>query len=285
MAAVATPPVYVSAPAPPPRRYGLFSVADILPFTDPHQHFGGVIYDPRGCGTGRGWQLACLDAAPGSPKVYDPNSAEVSVKPFVVYSSLGPCGSAGYSYDYLVSKVQDRLAASEQSGVEEAFSSGALGGVTLNNTPILAGGGGVTVLTAATTLAAGVGALEEWAYDRYGYQAIIHAPMSVAARAAAAGLIWEAGGIAPAGTLRTHVGTAWSFGSGYTNTSPVGVAAAAGHAWLYVTGKVTLWQNTTVFVSPVEAALDRSSNQYNLLAEREWAATFDCIVAAIDVTL
>ena len=285
MAPVVTPPVRISAPTPPPTRYGLFNVADIVPFTDPKQHFGGMLYDSDGCGTSRGWPIACDEAVPGSPKQFDANTAETSVKPFVVYTGLGPCGSAGYSYDYLVEKLRRRMAAAEQSGVEEAFYTGALNGTTLGNVPILAGGAGVTVLTAAANLTAAVGALEEYAGDTYGYQPVIHAPAFVAAYAGAQRLIRAEGNIAPSGRLQTYLGSAWSFGAGYKNTSPTGTAATAGHAWLYVTGKVTLWQNPNVFVSPVEAALNRANNQYNLLAEREWAASFDCFVAAIDVTL
>jgi len=284
MAPVVTPPVYVNAPSTPPRRYGIFNVADILPFSDTHQHYGGLLYDAVGCGTSRGWPVVCDVEVPGTPKTFDPNTAETSVKPFSVYTSIN-CGSLGYSYEYLVGKVRDRLAASEQQGVEEAFSSGALASTTLGNTPILAAGGGVTVLTAAASLKLGVAALEEWAYDRYGYQAVIHAPMQVAAHAGANGLIRAQGNIPPTGVLQTFAGTLWSFGSGYTNTSPVGAAAAAGHAWLYVTGKVTLWQNPNVFVAPIESALNKTTNQFNLIAEREWAVSYDCILAAIDVTL
>lgn len=281
MAPVVTPPVRINAPTPPPRRYGIFNVADIIPFTDPHQHYGGLTYDAMGCGTARGWSVACDEATPGSPKVFDANDSETSVKPFSVYTSIN-CGSAGYSYDYLAEKVRMRTAASEQQGVEQAFSSGAISSVTLANTPILAAGGGVTVLTAAASLKLGIAALEDWIYDRYGYEAVIHATSGVMAHLGSNQLVREP---VQGQVIRTYLGTMVSAGAGYANTSPVGVAAAAGHAWLYVTGKVTLWQNPNVFVSPIESALNRANNQYNLLAEREWAASFDCAVAAIDVTL
>lgn len=284
MAPVVTPPVRVSAPTPPPRRYGIFNVADVIPFTDPHQHFGGMVYDSEGCGTAHGWPVVCDESTPGAPKVFDANTGETTVKPFVVYTSIN-CGSAGYSYDYLTDKIRKRLAAVEQQGVEEAFTTAALASTTLNNVPVLQGGGGVTVLTAAGSLKLAVAAIEDWAYDRYGYAATIHAPMQVAAHAGANGLVRANGNIPANGILQTYAGSYWSFGSGYANKSPTGVDAAAGHAWLYVTGKVTLWQNPDVFVSPVESALNRANNQYNLLAEREWAASYDCILAAIDVTL
>jgi hypothetical protein len=284
MAPVVTPPVRVSAPPPGDHRYGIFNVADVVPFTDDHQHYGGLLYDAAGCGTARGWPIACDVATPGTPKTFDNNTAETSVKPFAVYTSL-LCGTAGYTAEYLEDKVRMRLAAVEQQGVEEAFSSGLLNGTTLGNTPVLAGGGGVTVLTAAGSLKLAVAALEEFAGDNYGYVPVIHAPASVAAHAGANGLIRAQGDIPANGVLKTYLGSRWSFGSGYTNTSPVGVAAAAGHAWLYVTGRVTLWQNTNVFVSPAKQSANRAVNQYNLIAEREWAASFDCFVAAIDVTL
>jgi hypothetical protein len=284
VAPVVTPPVRISAPSPGARRYGIFNVADVIPFSDPHQHFAGMTYDAQGCGTSHGWPIVCDAETPASPKVFDTNTGETSVKPFAVYTSL-LCGTGGYTAEYLEDKVRMRLAAVEQSGVEEAFSSGVLNGTTLGNVPVLAAGGGVTVLTAAASLKAGVAALEEYAGDNYGYTPVIHAPAYVAAHAGANGLIRALGDIPANGVLKTFLGSSWSFGAGYTNTSPTGTAVVAGHAWLYVTGKVTLWQNTNVFVSPAKQTANRVVNQYNLIAEREWAASYDCFIAAIDVTL
>jgi hypothetical protein len=284
MAPVVTPPVYISAPTPPPRRYGIFNVADVVPFTDPKQHFGGMTYDAQGCGTAHGWPIACDETAPSTPKVFDANTAETSIKPFVVYTSIN-CASGGYTYEYLTNKVRMRLAAVEQTGVEEALTTSALNTVTLGNTPVLQGGGGITVLTAAGSPKVAIAALEEWGYDRYGYALTIHAPIGAAAHLGAAGLIRANGNIPETGKLQTYAGSYLSLGAGYANKSPTGTDAASGHQWWYVTGKVTLWQNPNVFVPPVEAALNRSNNQYNVLAEREWAASFDCLIAAIDVTL
>jgi hypothetical protein len=284
VAPVVTPPVRISAPSPGALRYGIFNVSDVVPFTDSHQHFAGMTYDAQGCGTARGWPIVCDAETPAVPKTFDPNTGETVVKPFAVYTSL-LCGTAGYTAEYLEDKVRMRLAATEQGAVEAAFSSGVLNGTTLGNTPILAAGGGVTVLTAAASLKAGVAALEEYAGDNYGYRPVIHAPAYVAAHAGSNGLIRESLTSTDAQPLRTFLGSLWSFGAGYSNTSPTGTAVVAGHAWLYVTGRVTLWQNTSVFVSPAKQTANRVVNQYNLIAEREWAASYDCFVAAIDVTL
>lgn len=281
MAPVVTPPVRISAPSPGARRYGIFNVADLVPFTDPHQHFAGMTYDAQGCGTARGWPIVCDAETPAVPKSFDGNTAETTVKPFAVYTSL-LCGTAGYTAEYLEDKVRMRLAAVEQSGVEEAFHSGSLNGVALGNAPVLQGGGGVTVLTGGGSVHNAIGVLEAHAAENYGYTATIHAPMIVAAHASQQSVIRAP--LTAGAPLTTYAGTLLSFGN-YPNESPTGVAAAAGHAWLYVTGKVTLWQNTNVFVSPAKQTANRVVNQYNLIAEREWAASFDCFVAAIDVTL
>lgn len=272
------PPNVIPAPDPGPLRYGIFTPAN-GPLSMPDRvRQSGVTYDPVGCGTARGYPVECDETPP--TKVFDPNVGEQTAIPFVVYASL-VCGTAGYDPDYLEAKVRRRLLAVEQTGVEEALWSGAIGGVTLGNSPTFQGGG-VTTLTAVTGLAAGIGALEDYAAAVYGYRPVIHAETKVAALAGQATLVEDDD---PAGILRTPLGSAWSFGGGYPGTSPAGAAAAAGHVWLMATGQVTLWRSESIYVSPALQTMDRASNQFKLIAEREWLAAADCFVAAVDVTL
>lgn len=272
------PPNVIAAPDPGPLRYGIFTPAvGPLPMPDRVRQ-SGVTYDPRGCGTPRGYPAEC-DETPLT-KTFDDNIGEQVALPFVVYASL-KCGSAGYAPGYLESKVREKLLAVEQAGVEEALWSGAIGGVALANSPTFQGVG-TTILTPVTGLAAGLGALEDYAAGLYGYRPIIHAEARVAALAGAINLVEDDD---PDGTLRTPLGSAWSFGGGYPGTSPAGVAPVAGHVWLYATGQVTLWRAEDIFVPPALQTMNRAQNQISLIAEREWLAAVDCFVAAIDVTL
>jgi hypothetical protein len=266
----------IAAPEPGPLRYGIFNVAT-GPLSMPSRAgVAGVTYDPVGCGTARGYPAECDDTPP--TKVFDPNVGEQETKPFVVYSSL-VCGAAGYTPGYLASKVRRRLMAVEQHGVEEAVWSGAIGGVTLGNLPTFQGGG-VQILTATAGLNTAIGLLEDYAGSVYGYEPVLHVEARLAQRLGAQGGVRQDGAL-----KRTTMGTPIVFGSGYPGTSPAGVAAVANHAWIYITGRVTLWRADDIFIPQREAVMNKTTNQISLIAEREWMAAIDCFVAAIDVDL
>lgn len=267
-------------PDPGGLRYGLFAIARTITM-DSRVRVSGATYDSDGCGTPRGYPADCV-GSPGT-KTFDANQAEQPILPFVVYASL-VCGTAGYTSEYLEAKARRKLEAVEQSGVEQALWAGAINAVTLGNTPTFQNGGSPTggnptILTAATTPKAGIAALEDYAALNYGYTPVIHATAGVSAHLAASNLIcWEDG---IAYTMR---GTPVSLGA-YPGTSNAGAAPAAGHAWLFITGQITLWKDPSVFVAPAKETLNRTTNQYNLIAERTWAASYDCLIAGIDVTL
>jgi hypothetical protein len=274
----------LQVPAPGNLRYGLFSVARGPLELPDRVRVTGASYDSDGCGQPRGWPADCAPSPTPDPKTIDPNIGEQELLPFVVYASL-VCGTAGYTRDYLESKVRRKLLAVEQSAVEQALWSGVINGVTLGNKPTfqdnnaIGTGNDPVVLTAAATPRAAISALEQYATDNYGYEPVIHVETRVVAHLAAAGLIREGGQ-----PYRTHAGTLLSCGD-YPGTSNVGAAAAAGHAWMAITGQVTLWRDPEIFVPDLAQVMARTTNQMNALAERVWAATYDCFVAMIDVTL
>lgn len=271
------PPNVIQAPDPGPLRYGLFNVAT-GPLDMPNRvRQAGITYDPVGCGTSRAYPADCTGSPP--TKTFDPNTGESTALPFVVYSTI-VCGSAGYTSDYLEAKVRRKLLATEQAGVEEALWSGAVGtSGALANTPTFQGGG-TTILTAAAGLHTAIGNLEDYAAANYGFEPVLHMETRLAERVGLGGAIRRDGNI-----LRTPLGTPISFGGGYPGTSPAAAAPAAGHAWIYITGHVTLWRAPDVFVAPAREVFDRSLNQYKLIAEREWLVAVDCFTAAIDVDL
>ena len=272
-----SPIVAIAAPDPGPLRYGLFSVATGPLSMPARAEAGGVTYDAVGCGTPLGYPIVCDETPPA--KTFSPNVPEQGAVPFVVYASL-TCGSAGYTFDYFESKVRRRLLAVEQTGVEEALWSGAIGASgALGNLPTLQGAG-VQILTATAGLNTAIGVLEAYAGRNYGYEPVLHIEARLAQRLGAGGGVVQDGNM-----KRSVLGTPISFGAGYPGTSPAGVAAVANHAWIYITGRVSLWRADEPFVPPARQVLNRATNQISLLAEREWLASYDCFAAAIDVDL
>lgn len=286
----------IQRPDPGNRRYGLFNVAppqlittatgagDEGAGTDPnlpaHAFGGGLLYPPKGCGEAHLYDIVCEALA---TKTFDANTPEIEVLPFQVYASL-VCGTLGYRPAYLESVVADRLFANEQHAVEEAFWTGSAG-----NTPFLTDAAGATDVGgggAFANIVAAVAALEAFAYDTYGYNAVLHANSAVHAYAAADHLVsaaTEFGGVwgAPSSepVLRTPLGTKWVFGGGYPGTGPAGVAPGAGQTYIWITGNVAVWQDPVWRPPSLQQVMTRELNQYNVLAERGFMASYDCFHA------
>ncbi len=62
------------------------------------------------------------------------------------------------------------------------------------------------------------------------------------------------------------MGTVWAFGGGYPDDGTI-----------YISGQPTVWRSSDVFVAPASGAFDRLTNQYNMIAEREYAVAYDCL--------
>lgn len=284
-------------PNPGNLRYGLFNVAPPQTLVDAgdgqniadHAYGGGLTYDPRGCGRSR---LYNIDCNPPANKTFDDNSPEVEVNPFNVYASL-KCGPQGMSPAFMAQKTSERLHASEQGAVEEAFWTGSAG-----NTPFLAQGSTVDVAPGLTfaNIVDAVAALEDHAYRvaPYGFHAVLHARSAVHAYAsqehlvvtAAQGFadVWGAAPQEP--VLRTPLGTKWVFGGGYPGTGIAGAAPGAGKTFIFITGNVTTWrQPEWTPPDPSRSSFNKTFNEFQLLAERGYLATFDCFSACALVAI
>lgn len=241
-------------PAPQPRglRYGLLTVANgPLELPEPGR-ISGVSYDPVSCGRAHTWPH--VEESPGE-KVFDARPDTVEAHSFTVYGSLNT-GSLGTSQTDLRAELLRNLASGEQTQVEaELAAQLATDGIALGQ--------------AASVLEA-VSHLEQWVYgtNDYGHVAYLHASPGVAALAADAGLVVQDGPL-----KRTPFGTLWSIGGGYH----------PGLMW--VTGQVTVWRSSEPFVPPLDQVLNRTTNQYNLIAEREYAVAWDCAAAGVSVDI
>lgn len=256
-----TPPVTVEAPTARGPRYGLFTAASgPLPLPDTERargKAGGVRYEPTSCGRARRYPVDC-DDTPGS-KTFDPNDDYIDALPFVVYSSI-ECGSVGKTAEAITAKLLHRLANGEQGEVEAELADL----LNADSVPVSPGD--------PTDIVYVISELEQYLYGtaRYGNVGVIHAPILVAAHAAAAGhLIRDP---AVKGLLTTPLGTAWSFGN----------YGDAGTMW--ITGSVTVWRADDIYIPPPEQTFDRTHNQWMAIAEREYAVAWDCVAAQAHFT-
>jgi hypothetical protein len=130
-------------------------------------------------------------------------------------------------------------------------------------------------LAAAVSVKQGIALLEHYMADNYVGAGTIHAPVSIGSLAVQQDYIEYEGN-----TLRTKMGTKFAAGAGYsTSTSPAGVAAATGEAWVYITGEVWVGRSDLV----IKQAIETSTNEVFVLGERGYIVAVDGPVAAIKV--
>lgn len=257
-----------------PTKYGLFSVAKPFPELDDHWRSCGVQFQSESCPESQLWIQGCPES--GS-KSLGPDQSLLDFDPFTIYTSWN-CGVLGKTPQEHMASAQRALLCIEETAVEEVFYSG-----TTADTPSLVGSGAIPINTTATpySLASGIGALEGAMGAVQCGEPTIHAPRELGALAARFHQTFGSGGM-----LRTALGSPIAFGTGYGNTSPVGVAPPAGIAWLYATGPVYLakseiWMNPPTF----EDALNRTNNELIWEANRTFVLGVDgCATFAVAVS-
>lgn len=257
-------------------RYGLFQAATLKAEWNDSWGAGGIVFEDEFCGLARGYDVECTDDL--DAKTFD-QQTQVPGTPFVVYAGI-VCGSVGHTESEFQQKVLNRLQAGEQGAVESVFSrqlNGQSRGLA-NATP-----NATAVVPAGTTVADQVGALEEALYSTYGLRGVLHVPFQYGERMQANRLLVADGNPLNGGVWRTAVGTAVSIGN-YDGYTPAGVAPAAGHTTIYITGQTFVWRNPDIMVSDLAGSLNRTTNQVTMLAEREYIVTYECTAFAVDVT-
>ncbi len=279
------PPVTVEKPTPfPPRRYGLLQAA-VGPLDLPiHGRNGGMQYVTGLCGTGFGYEIECVDDQDSKAAAFTENgSTTVLGAPFIVFATM-QCGTAGFTFEENRALVMERLRGVEQSVVETVFSTS-----TFGQSPGLVTADGITTVTGAgDTVVDVLSELERARYcgftgnlTQYGPPGYLHVAIPVLNALKAQHLVeWD-------GTRwRTPMGTVVSAGC-YANNTPAGAAPADGVFWMYLTGQTTIWAtpDSAVQVAPVEGSLDRTNNQFLMMAEREYVVTYECGGFAKAVTL
>lgn len=267
----------IAAPPTGLLRYGLFTAAGgILPM-ETHVIASGLSFFSDHCGGAGAYDQTC---AVSPTKPFEEGSDLMSADPFWVVARKR-CGSVGRTGAEMQAAVRQQLATAEQQVVENVLWDGDGLGTAL---PTLTGTAGATIVTpAADGAGAAITALEEAFYDVYGYVGTIHVNTQAYAAVTYAQLVQRQGG---AGALTTPIGSVWSFGSGYGITGPLEVAPEPGFVWAFMTGKTTIWR-TEILPQPAPVqTLDRTLNQWDVVAERVYAVTWDCPdVFAVQVPL
>jgi len=172
-------------------------------------------------------------------------------------------------------RARDALATVEQRLVEERYWTVQLA----NASPTLPVG------ATAQPLSTAIAVLEEYARAQSGYVGVLHSSPFLAPFAAKRRLIAETH---PEMVKRTPLWTPWAFGGGYLRTGPAGQGApAAGQAWIYLTGPITVHRGPVSVPGKGIGGFDQFSNQNFVIAERSYVVINDCPVAAVlaDVTV
>jgi hypothetical protein len=193
--------------------------------------------------------------------------------PFSVFMSYD---CAGVPADQARDVLQRRFEASEAAAVEE---------IVWYRTPF---GSGMTSFKdsaynptspdTATGIVDAVARLEEAFYWDRTELGAIHAPRWVYPLAANAGLI-----VRDRNQLRTPTDTLWAFGVGYqasNGPADATASAAAGQAWMYMTGPLAQWRSDVTVQPDAGASFDRLTNNTGLVAYRTYVVAWDCYVVS-----
>lgn len=256
----------ITTPPTTPIHYGLFTAVNSVQTMDVRIIASGGQFFADHCGDGQLYNQTCLESP---TKTFVEGSDLMEFDPFWTVARKR-CGSVGRSPEEMRTAVREQLVTSQQTLVEE----GLWGGTVVPVEPNLIGHPGTTVVTpGAPGFGTAIAALEEAFYSVYGYTGTIHVNMRAYAAAAYSQLIVRQGG---AGVLRTPMGSAWSFGAGYGITGPAGVAPAAGFVWAFMTGAVNMWRSGILPQPDPRQTLDRTLNQWDVVAEEVFGLTWDC---------
>lgn len=268
------PPLNVPAPAILPWRFGLLSVANVIDETDDHAR-NGIFYKSPACtGTVTEWVDDCDSdlVDPKSPTGPD-DTAYIQGCPFHLYAALN-CKTTTLAA--MGEEVLRVFELDEQRAVEAAVWANVLA------TPA------ATVLNASSLpadafpIVGGIAALESAMAECYGGRATFHADRGVAPYFARDFQVHTEGS-----AKFSELGSAVAFYGGSPNTSPAGVVAPAGFAWIYATSTLTLRRFPIDVLPETDQRLQYSplTNEPFVLAERTYVPSVECCTYAVLVSL
>lgn len=236
-------------------RGGLLAVANVIDNADGSYTYNGVTYETALCGPSR------RIPEYGQDKTFDMTGTNASVN-FGIYRGVeAPLLTHKDDAQNMARTAFDN---GEGWAVERAIQELVLNPDAVDLTP--------TTGTPVTNMKRALGLLEQYAQDNYVGLPIIHG------NRIATQLIPDPQIDKDNWTLHTMHGTPVANGGGYYATGPGGEVAAAGEAWLFVTGQVNIWRGALITPDEVYAL---KQNRTFALAERTYTASVECISAAI----
>lgn len=251
----------------------------------------GVEWESIGCRDAETWADTCNQDPPVRDAAKTPLTAvtTTSASAFTVLT-MSRCSLV--TYDEATARARERanFELAQWRSIEHTYWTG-----NRRNSPSLStpedapvGAAPCTVLNSAqepstnqsVSLTAGVAALEDFAGRTYGGIPTLHAPRGIAAFASRDNQLVRATN----GQLVTHLGSRWALGTGYgqANTSPSGLVAEPGTAWIYATGQVTIRLGQ---VDETKIVMRPETNQVEFLTERQVVVQHDCVCAAVLVNI
>lgn len=291
----------VQAPTLKPLQFGLLSVAQEVPTSDPHWR-AGAFYQADVCDPSDIILDSCPNPALNFTKV--PTTVGTPTRgsdAFSVYSYID-CAAPGGFYERNEQLVRNALQNGENRAIERAFWNGSAdaptgvpiyphlaanaqvidpnqqGSIILQTAAIVISG--TAASGAAVDVVEGIGLLEGAMASCYGGTPIIHMPRRALAHLSSRFLLNVNGGF-----INTPSGSLISAGGGNQFTGPDGTKAPDGFAWFYATGQVMYRRGDIVVTSTPGEALRRDVNSMRLIAERTYQFGWDCCHFAVLVSL
>ena len=247
------------------RRYGLFDVATRMSM-DSRIVASGLQFLTDHCGPAELYDQTC---AVSPTKTATEGSDLMGADPFWVVARKR-CGSVGRTAEEMQTAVRQQLDARDQTIVESVVWDGA-GLATIPADTTLTGSTPTVVTPTAPGAGAAIAALENAAYQVFGYRGVIHINTQAEGALKYAGMLDRL----ESGVWRTPVGTAVSLGAGYDITGPADAAPDAGFVWAFMTAAVFEWSMDVAQPDPRQV-FDRTLNQWDVVAERVHAVTWEC---------
>lgn len=219
------------------------------------RRLAGVWYDVPWCDAATAYEVDC-DSPPGI--VEGPGPAIVNGAEFYVDADLA-CSMVGKKFAAMDTDVRAKLDATEHVAVEEnvADSLAAAAAADPGNN-----------LGSVLDIVQAVSVLESHLYvtRRYGLAGVLHVPVALSAMGADRSQ-WST---SPR-PYRTPKGTIVYFNAGLADDE------------VYVTGQLTLWKSAKTTVTTEQQAADLMNNKWNMHAQRDWAAAWECVNAFVTV--
>jgi len=289
---MAGPRTLVAPPTFDPRNFGLLSVVQTR-YDEPDPHWRNGVTWQDICGLGSlTFDPFCLTAstipvsgAPPAAKADNIDWNTYGATPFTVFAEVD-CSPVGYSQEEQRSRAVDALTRTEAYQVENAFWTGAAGGVANRVYPHLAANEAVNDSTllpvtqmqcAATAVSGstildmveGLGRLEAALAACYQGKGVIHVPVLLVTQMFQWNLVE-----ANSGQLRTKSGNLVAIGGGYPGTGPTGTLISNA-LWIYATGPIFAYRSAPETFRFVEQ-FDRTDNTLRTIVERTYVLGYSC---------